>query len=316
MESEAKYGLVGAAVVLLSLIVVVAILWLSETGVDRDAQVYTIYFREQSLDGLQNESSVTMKGIKVGNVAQLQIPPDDIEAVRVYIKLDASTPVKTDTHAVLRRNLLTGLATIDLIGSSQDAQLLIVPPPGEPYPVIPEGTTNLEAIARSLPGLFDEMSATVHRINDVFSDDNRRALASILTNLDKVTSSLAKDDGEMGSLLDNINALAVDIRSMSKSLNAAARSTDKNLDEVSSQAVETLKKVGAAADVVREEGETMSVALVRGVTVLVQEISRFVRDFSQTANTFSTTMEQYDNPRSLLRGPHPEALGPGERVKR
>ena len=53
------------------------------------------------MSGLSKGSTVEFNGIKVGEVAQLQLDPEDPRRVRARIQVDASAPMRTDTRARL-----------------------------------------------------------------------------------------------------------------------------------------------------------------------------------------------------------------------
>ena len=66
METEGRYTLVGAVVLAVVALLTLAIVWLTGAADTIAYQTYTIYFKEQSLDGLAVGSPVKMRGIKVG----------------------------------------------------------------------------------------------------------------------------------------------------------------------------------------------------------------------------------------------------------
>src|SRR5262249_12081003 len=150
-----------------------------------------------SLDGLQINSDVRMKGIKVGSVASLQISKKNIALVKVNIRVDEDTPVKVDTRATIKRNLLTGLATVDLDKSSQESALLTEVKPDEEYPVIPEGRSELDEVAASVPDLIHDASESIKRLNALLSDENVQLVHDIVANVDRVTSAFAKRDKDI-----------------------------------------------------------------------------------------------------------------------
>src|SRR5918999_2054434 len=114
MEPEARYTAIGAVLLLLLLALAASTVWLTRSGTRADARHYTIYFERQSLQGLQVGSSVAMRGIQVGRVVRYSISRDNINRVRVTIRVEGKIPVSSNTVAVVERKLLTGLARIDL----------------------------------------------------------------------------------------------------------------------------------------------------------------------------------------------------------
>ena len=94
-----------------------------------------------------------MRGVKVGRVESYELSPQNINQVDVTIRVEEDTPVRENTTAVVSRNLVTGLARIDLITPTNPGPELLRNPAGEDYPVIAEGTSDLDQIADALSRL-------------------------------------------------------------------------------------------------------------------------------------------------------------------
>lgn len=150
METEAKYTLVGIVVVSVFAALVGAILWMSSDLGKKEMQKYIVYFKESNLSGLEVDSIVTMKGVKVGTISALNISKEDIEKVKVVLEVEEGTPVRENTEAAINRNFLTGLASIDLVHSTQKSPPLSAAPEGEEAPVIKESNSELQAMTNSL----------------------------------------------------------------------------------------------------------------------------------------------------------------------
>ena len=100
METEGRYTLVGALVVIAVALMTVAIVWLAGAA-DRFAyQTYTIYFKQQSLDGLAVGSPVKMRGITVGVVARYRFAKGGDEAVGGTARIRAGVPVPAGAETV------------------------------------------------------------------------------------------------------------------------------------------------------------------------------------------------------------------------
>jgi len=279
MEPHAKYTLVGTVVILLIGLTVFSLLWLARSGKDGEHRTYVVFFKRQSLAGLQDDSSVTMRGIRVGSVESLEIAAPDIELVRVLLKIEAETPVKTNTRAVVVRNLLTGLAYIDLIGSTSDSPYL-VRRKGDDYPVIPEGESQLEAIANDLPRLVAQLNGAVNSLSGFLTDENRAAFSGILRNIETISARFAEDDSAL-------TGLAHDLAALSRSLRTFTDRLDTRTEEI-------VRSLTTTSTVVADESRNLS------------------RDVSRAARSVVTTLERYKDPVALLAGPPPQALGPGE----
>ena len=175
MEPEAKYTLVGTVVLILIASIAAALFWLRSSG-EADDKRYKIYFERQSLEGLQVRSDVKMRGIRVGSVNAFRISSGRPGAVEVFIRVDDSTPVRQSTQAVVERQLVTGIASILLVNTTEDSPPLTQLPQGEVYPVIAEGESRVQQVAESINQIAQRADETMQRINAVLSPQNQRAL--------------------------------------------------------------------------------------------------------------------------------------------
>ena len=115
MEPQARYAVVGASVVFLIVMIVAAIGWLMASGNAKEVRRYTLVFSHQSLEGLEANAEVRMKGIRVGSVTRFAFSTRQPGSVEVDVEVDTSAPVRESSRAVVDRNLITGLATIRLV---------------------------------------------------------------------------------------------------------------------------------------------------------------------------------------------------------
>ena len=187
--------------------------------------------------------------------------------------------MKEDTEAIIERNLLTGLASIDLVKSTKESPLLLAHE-GEEYPVIPEGRTTLGAIQDNLPQLFDKLSQMANRLNALLSPENVQAFSQTLANMRDISQALAQRKGELAEAVSNFNALA-----------AESKLFVQNVDKRSAEA-------GAA--------------LTRASGVIALEVTRMSQALSAMAEALRTTLEGYEDPGALIRGRAASARGPGE----
>jgi phospholipid/cholesterol/gamma-HCH transport system substrate-binding protein len=316
MESEAKYILVGSFVLISVVLIIIALFWVSDISGRQNVEYYTVYFKNQNLSGLQKDSWVTMKGIKVGTVANYRVSPRNIEEVKVMLRLDRGTPIKMDTSVVIRRNLLTGIATIDLVGTTQDSPRLTDVNQGESYPVIPEGRSELEKITETIPGLLEQMNIGVNRIVAVFSEENVRSVGDTLKNINSVSATLAENRNKIQTSLTELERTLQDIRELTKALNSFAKNTDQHFGETSKEASSALKEMDATLKNFNDKVTKMSSAVSNATQVFAQEVTTVSQNISAAANTFSKTMENFENPRKIIAGPNKQELGPGEKLGR
>lgn len=294
MESEARYAWVGAVIVVLIALLATGLVWLKGGLEHRDYNRYTVYFRQQSLDGLQLNSDVKMYGIKIGKVLDFEILPTEAKNVRVVIDVDAKAPVMEGAVAMVNRNLLTGLASIEINNLSEKGPLLTKAPKGEPYPVLEEGQPKFAKFTERIEGVAERADETLVRLNTLLSDRNLDAFGQTLVNLNQGSAALAQGMPELKGALVASQQAAVQVNNQ-------------------------LAKLGPKLDRTLDETQQIAQELRGGVTQLrlttdlglqeLQATGRALRSASQAVGDTARTLRE---PAGALFGPAESSLGPGE----
>src|SRR5258708_14262407 len=137
METRAPYALIGLFVLAAIGAVFGFVYWLHNTGGLGERAVYRVRF-ENNVSGLLTGAAVLFNGIRVGEVTDLQLNPDNPREVTAAIAVVAGTPVRADTHARPRFQSLTRVPVISLLGgrprpaalrSSKTQPAVLVPDP-------------------------------------------------------------------------------------------------------------------------------------------------------------------------------------------
>ncbi len=284
MEPRESYVLVGLGTLAIILALFISILWLNKGKGGSDQDRYIVLFRGVSLSGVQTDGLVTMRGIQVGRIKGLRISPSDIEQVEVEIAVNAETPIREDTFAVIQTNILTGLSSIDLIGGSQHSPPLNKAKKGYPFPVIKQGQSGLQEFTQSVPEVLKNIAELTNRAGPLVDDlrgfltkENQEKMGDILTNLDSITSDVAKGSTKFTELLTQVSE---SLASLSSSLENDLSGATKSLRELSDTANREMIKVA------------------EGFKGLSHQFTETARDFSPEG--------------SILLSPNSEGYGPGE----
>ena len=312
MEQDARYTLVGAVVLALLALLAATAVWVRSTGQGAAAQHYKIYFERQSLQGLQPRGDVTMRGVKIGAITSFRFSPLRKRAVEVFIAVDPNAPVRTDTRAVVDRNILTGLATLQLVGGAEGSPLLVEAPAGEPHPVIAEGESDQEHITNSLDQLVRRADQAFHDVSATLSPANRAALEQTLVNVREATghadATLAKADAAFAALRE----AGDEVRGLGRSLDESTRKLTERYDAVGAEAAATLAQ---ARESVRRAGEAIEAAAQRADSAIAtggDELRDAGRSVRSAADAVGTTAGRLRDPRQAVFGPVEGELGPGE----
>src|SRR6476661_338321 len=131
METRAPYALVGLLVVAAIGAVFGFVYWLNNTGGLGKRATYEIRF-ENTVSGLLKGAAVLFNGIRVGEVVDLQLSPDDPRNITAKVAVATGTPIRADTYVGLEFQGLTGVPVITLEGRSN----MRAPDPAEGLPVL------------------------------------------------------------------------------------------------------------------------------------------------------------------------------------
>jgi len=311
MEAEAKYTYVGLAVLALLAALVTGIVWLKHTGSRSDFNFYTIYFERQNLDGLQIGADVSMRGIKVGRVEDYALTKN-ANRVRVLIRIDRRAPVSDNTVAIVNRRFVTGIAKIDLETPDPPGPLLTDGAADEPYPVIAEGTSNLDEIANRLNKVGETAAETLERLNDLLKPENRAAIDKALANLRDLTGGLNQRMGELDRTLKAVQGAAAGMDRAGNSVANLADGAGQDLRPALQQAERTMKDLSAATGALEKQAAHLSQSIGSTVTSSGDQLSAAAVELRATGATLNRLLDRLQDPRAALLGPSTAQRGPGE----
>jgi phospholipid/cholesterol/gamma-HCH transport system substrate-binding protein len=314
MEPEAKYTLVGTAVLVLLALVVAAAVWLRSTGGQRDVEPYKIYFTHQSLEGLQIRGDVKMQGIKVGSVTGFRISSRRPGSVEVLIRVDGTTPVRQATSASIERQLVTGIASIRLVNSNEDSPLLSEAPPDEPYPIIAEGESEHQ-FSESIAQMALRADETMQRINSVLSDDNQAALREILITLRRVSANVDRSMPELNRALLAVRRGADEVGSMSTEIAGDARKLAARYDTLGEESTTTMKELALGIRQIRADVARLATQLDGVLSDGNIDFRVTAQELRATADALGVAARRFSEPGRILFGPAKSSLGPGESAR-
>ena len=108
MERDAHYAAVGIATVALLVALAVFSIWLARLQFNKDYDVYDILF-DGPVRGLSEGGEVHFNGIRVGEVTDLDLNPEQADQVIARIRINGTTPVRVTSRAQLEPQGITGL---------------------------------------------------------------------------------------------------------------------------------------------------------------------------------------------------------------
>ena len=281
METKANYTLVGIFTIAVVAAVFGFVYWSQHIGASSDRASYRVMF-SSSVSGLRTGSAVLFNGIRVGEVTDLRLNPDNPAQVVAAISIDRAVKVRPDTRAGIEFQGLTGIAAVALNGGS----------PGEPA---------LNGLANPPPALVASPASTqdvtqgarevLQRIDD-FIEENRAAFKGTLQNLDTFSAALARNSKRMDNILAGIETFTGGDDGKSGGLNETAKSVRDLADRLTKLADNLDKRTASITEGINDFTGTGT-----------KQINTISRDLQRTLATIDRTVNNIDkNPSRLLFG--------------
>ncbi|MGO2133145.1 MAG: MlaD family protein [Halomonas sp.] len=312
MEPRAHYVLIGLFTVVSIVGALLFALWIGRADADSDQNYYEITFN-QAVSGLAVGNTVQYNGIKVGNVSSLNLDPSDPSKVRTLIRVANSTPVTTDTRARLALANITGSMNIQLQGGTTDSPKLVgtKQKPG----IIPAARSSLSSLMDNGESMIAASDRLLSQANQLLSDENVTRVSDILTNVDRLTQSLATQSESIEPLISGLGTLTTQAERAMDSINAAGASARELLDNSgqqamnsASQAMQSLAEVSHDLLQIGTEHSGDIDSALRGLGGL----DPAMQELRNTLGSFSLLLRRLnENPtQTLLGGDSPEEFKP------
>jgi phospholipid/cholesterol/gamma-HCH transport system substrate-binding protein len=191
METRAPFVIVGAFVLAAICAVFGFVYWLHNTGGLGQRTAYHVQF-DGSVPGLLVGAAVLFNGIRVGEVTDLGLAPDNPRRVNATISVAATTPVRSDTKVGLEFQGLTGVPVIALEGGKLLANS------GE--------VTTLIAEPGAGQGMTQAARDALRRVDSVLAD-NAEPLKNTIANLQVFSEGLARNTGKLDSIVAGLERM-------------------------------------------------------------------------------------------------------------
>ncbi|MFD1612458.1 MlaD family protein [Sphingomonas tabacisoli] len=295
METRSNHILVGSVVLILLVAAAVFTVWLARVS-DTNQKVYDIFFK-QSVEGLAKGSSVSYRGVPVGQVQDIKIWKDDPNFVRVRISIGEDVPVLVGTTATIQGSF-TGVSTLLLEGAQKGAPPITeIGPAGAP--VIPTKAGGLGALLNSAPQLLERLSTLTERLTLLLSDKNQASIQSILHNVDRLSGDLADRGPEIAATLAETRVAIKQAGNAADQIGKLAGTTNQLLDEQGRPLLADLRQTVARARSSMDNLDAVLADARPGVQAFskqtLPEVGLLVRDLRDMSEALSGVAERLNN---------------------
>ncbi len=311
-------GLFVTAGVLIGLI---AVVWLGASKYFELGGIYATYF-DESVQGLQKDSTVKYRGVDVGRVEKIRVAPDN-HLIEVVMKIKLKGELARTHVAQLKPAGITGIVFIELDrkepkGTDPSPKLTFA----SEYPIIASKPSDIKQILSGVQGVLENL-------NKIDAKGISEGIVSTVANLNgvitKVDSALAEkrlDDIiiEAKNTLVKIQNFAGNIEREIQTLNLAK--TGANVERTTAR----LDQIMSSGQVEAILGEVNSAArkmnqLVEGLDKRSLAITNNIRDTSENLKRASESLEMlvdrvYASPSDLIFGQPPSPRNVNQKQER
>jgi paraquat-inducible protein B len=317
MSEKPRAVAIGAFVIGASLILLVTLLFLLGSGFGTKEKVVMVF--DGSVKGLNVGAPMTLRGVKVGEVTNIELILDSTTASVIMmveanfnetnIRRKGSANVDLTEELISRglraqlntQSLLTGLLYIELDFFPQTP--LNIVDIDSPYLQLPTIPTDLERIAKKLQDidiskLVNQMEEISNGISSLVSSEQMQrvpeTLNTTLESLDKLSTQLQEQLAHTGPKLDNVlDEASATVANANAELPKITASIESNLKTLN-QAIQAFEQgMTGIDDLVSPDSAT-----VYQMNNALEEMTRAGRALQALANTLE------EQPEALLRGKH------------
>jgi phospholipid/cholesterol/gamma-HCH transport system substrate-binding protein len=290
METKANYVLIGAFVLLAAGALALFTLWIAGNPLNRSFADYDVIF-EGPVNGLTEGGEVRFNGIKVGEVQTLRLDREDPNTVVAHIRIDAQTPVRTDSVAQLNFMGITGVTFIQILAGDPKKPLL-TPVNGVTQRILTSRTL-VDELFQGGQDLLGVSGDTIKKINELLSDENLAHLTQTLASIDRVAAKIAEDDGLVDSAtsaLKSINTAAAALEGAAKSVDTAASTITTEVTGLSAGVNSTLADLDPVLKDARVAMENVNSAVEQINTSIAPAATAALQKFGHTASDIQAMM--------------------------
>ena len=209
MIKKKTYFLVGFFVLAGALIAVGTVIWLGASQYLQKGERFVTYF-DESVQGLQVDSSVKYRGVEIGMVEKIQVAPD-YRLIEVVMKINFSGDAANKTIAKLKAAGITGIVYVELDHRkkgdiNRTPQINFEPD----YPLIPSNPSEIQEIVSGVDdvvkklqdvnfkAISDELVSATKSVNTFFAGQK---MTKIISNLETMTQTLADSANQLSKMV-------------------------------------------------------------------------------------------------------------------
>jgi phospholipid/cholesterol/gamma-HCH transport system substrate-binding protein len=174
--------------------------------------IYYSEFKGESLSGLSKGMEVKFHGIPIGKVSNINYNPDDLTTVKVEFTVDETFPMKNDMVVETGMLGITGLKYVEIMGGTNDAELL---PAGS---LIESKPSLIASITDKIDNILIKADILLGNLGTITNPDSLTDIGDILSNVNSLTGNLDRivtnSAPELEEMTKTLNSTFLQIEAM------------------------------------------------------------------------------------------------------
>ena len=266
MVSKTQKFRLGIFIFISSILMILFIVLVAGNKLMEKRDNYYITYKDISVSGLQIGGKVKYHGIIIGRVDDIMIDKEDVRNIIAVISVKSGTPLKSDIEASLIPVGITGLVQIELIGGSNEADLLT------PGSNITPGSSSFQNITGKAEVIGEKLELLLNNLAEITNKANQKKINRIISNIDNL---IKENREEMNTILTNLDSTSTYLTELTKSTNETIENVNRILES------EQLKNVLANSEKFSE-------------TLANIDLTKLIEQLNETVHQANVTFKHVD----------------------
>lgn len=304
MENRSHALIAGIFTLALLALAIVLAIWL---GRDKIKRVPYEIATSMPVAGLNLQAAVRYKGIKVGNVTDIDFDERKPGQILMRIEVTPDTPITVSTYATLAYQGVTGIAYVQLDDDGKNPQALVANNDALPrIPLRPGALQNLEQRGMAILTQTEELTK---RLNLLLDPQNQQSAIATIQKIGAAAEAWQKVPGQLEPTLVQLPELARQTRKTLGSVQQLAEDASLSALQVGQFTTHLQKPDGTLARM-NQSLEQINLSLTSDTLPQIQSLTQEARATLRATRQAADHFQQ--KPQSLLFGNGKTTAGPGE----
>jgi phospholipid/cholesterol/gamma-HCH transport system substrate-binding protein len=294
METKANYVMIGMFTILSILAAIIFTVWMGNSGVNRQGSQYDVVF-EGPVRGLEIGGEVRFNGIKVGEVTDLRLSEQNPKDVVARIRVQSSTPVKTDSIAQLEPSGLTGSTYIQILAGSDGAKRMFARM-GQSPPIITSQRGQLDRLLQDGEGVISTSLEAVARLNKLLDAENIENFSTTLREASLAAQSFRQTTQDAGLFVQSARKFTDQATLTATTYDALGKNLMTQTNSLGQESLALVSSSRLLVDGLSEDANSLSggaeLTLAKTMEALTEAQST-LKEFNETAVAMRTATNQF-----------------------